>query len=138
MPGGQDQKKYDQQGLSLIEVLASLVLLSLLAFSMLAIFSPVARWINAARHETTAVHYAAAILENLRSEREKIDPVNAGQTAQEIGLASVCPANGMVAEISLIQAQAAYPNLYDVQVTVTWTEGTVTQSLSLSTVIRKN
>lgn len=138
MQDGQNHKKHAQQGLSLIEVLASLVLLSLLALTGLAIFSPVARWISAARHETSAVYLAAAILENLRSEREKIDPVNAGRNAQEIGLTGVCPASGMVDEISLIRAQAACDDLYDVMVTITWPEGNATKSLSLSTVIRKN
>lgn len=134
----QDQKKSKQQGLSLIEVQASLVLLSLLAFSMMAIFSPAARWIAAARQETTAVYFAAAILEKLRSEPGELDPVHTGQTAQGMGLAVVNPGSGMVDKISRMQVQAAYPNLYDVTVTIAWPEGTMTQSISLSTVIRKN
>ncbi|MCX5780430.1 MAG: hypothetical protein NTV45_06355 [Firmicutes bacterium] len=134
----QDQKKSNQQGLSLIEVLASLVQLSLLAFIILAIFSPAARWIAAARQETTAVYFAAGILENLRSEPGRLDPVHTGQTAQEMGLAVGYPGCGMMDEISRMQAQAAYPNLYDVTVTIAWPRGTETQSISLSTVIRKN
>ena len=127
-----------QKGLCLIEVLASLVLLSLLAFGMLAIFSPTARWIAGARHETTAVYFAAAILEDLRLERTKIDPLNSGKNVQEMGLGMVCPVSGMAGEISLMQALPYYPNLYDVTVTVTWIEGAVPRSLSMSTVIRKN
>ena len=131
-------RKNNQKGLSLIEVLASLVLLSLLACGMLVIFSPAARWIVGARHETTAVYFAAAILENLRWERTKIDPLNSGKNAQEIGLNVASSAPGMVGEISLMQAMPYYPNLYDVMVTVTWMEGKVPRSLSMSTIIRKN
>jgi Tfp pilus assembly protein PilV len=125
-----------ENGSSLIEVLAALVLLSLVGFSLLVIFAPVACWIGEARHETSAAFYAAAILENLRSEREKVDPSNAGKTAQQLALAAVAAEPGLENVISRMEPRDTWSNLYDVTVTISWVAGVEVRSLNLSTIIR--
>jgi prepilin-type N-terminal cleavage/methylation domain-containing protein len=129
--------KYDQKGLSLIEVLAALLLLSLLAVSIPAIFGPAATWVYKARTETAAVNYAASLLEELRSEPEKIDELNTGKTAEEVSLLTESPYPGMISQITRMQPQQTMPNLYDVMVTITWSQGGQPYNLQLSTVIRK-
>ncbi len=129
----------DETGLTLIEVLASLVLLSLMTVSILSAFTPAASWIGKARRETTASNYAAAILEDLRADRSKIDNSNVGKTAQELFPAYGYPWAGMMDEITRLECQnPPYNNLYNITVTVSWLEGTKTRSLEISTMIRKD
>lgn len=137
MLGSRDEKEGSQSGLTLIEVLAALLLLSLVSLSIPAIFGPAAQWISKARLETTAVNYAASILDELRSERGKINEFNNGKTAEELDLVCESPYPGMTGQITQMQPQASLPNLYDVRVTVSWSQGGQTHNLQLSTVIRK-
>lgn len=131
--------KNDEFGLTLIEVLASLVLLSLMSVSILAIFTPASSWISKARRETTASNYASSILEDLRSDRSKIDNNNAGKTAQDLFPAYGYPWAGMTDSITRLERQnPPYNNLYDITVTVSWLEGTETRSLQISTMIKKD
>ncbi|MDD3364776.1 MAG: prepilin-type N-terminal cleavage/methylation domain-containing protein [Syntrophomonas sp.] len=129
----------NETGLTLIEVLASLVLLSLMTVSIMSAFTPAASWINKARRETTASNYAAAILEDLRSDRNKINNSNAGKSARDLFPAYGYPWAGMTDEITRLERQnPPYSNLYDVTVTVSWSEGTKTRSLQISTMIKKD
>lgn len=132
-----DPREGRQKGLTLIEVLTALLLLSLVSLSIPAIFSPAAQWINKARIETWAVNYAASLLDELRCEPEKIDEVNCGKTAAELSLVCASPCPGMTGQISRMQPLPYAPLLYDIMVTVTWTQGGQMHTLNLSTVIRK-
>ncbi|MDD4170614.1 MAG: prepilin-type N-terminal cleavage/methylation domain-containing protein [Syntrophomonas sp.] len=138
MSAYKDAQKNNEIGQTLIEILAALVLLSLLAGSILAVFSPVAHWMTEARQQTTAVNYAASILESLRSEPEKLDESNAGKSAQELGLSCASLSPDLTNEITRLEPLAAYPNLYDVMVTVEWAQGGENISLQLSTIIRRS
>lgn len=129
----------NETGLTLIEVLASLVLLSLITVGITAIFTPAASWISKARWETAASNYAVAVLEELRSDRSKIVEGNSGKTAQELFPASGYPWAGMSDTITRLEHQdPPYNNLYDITVTITWREGTRPRSLQISTIIRKD
>ncbi|PKM78582.1 MAG: hypothetical protein CVU90_00875 [Firmicutes bacterium HGW-Firmicutes-15] len=129
----------NETGLTLIEVLASLVLLSLMIVSILAGFTPAASWISKARRETTASNYATAILEDLRSDRSKIDNSNAGKTAQDLFPSYGYPWAGMKDKVTRLERQnAPFNNLYDITVTISWLEGNETRSLKMSTMIKKN
>jgi type II secretory pathway pseudopilin PulG len=125
-------------GLTLIEVLASLALLSLMTVSILAAFTPAASWINKARRETTASNYATSILESLRSDRSKIDNSNEGKTAHYVFPDYGYPWAGMSDEITRLERQnSPYNNLYDITVTVSWLEGSKTRSIKISTIVKK-
>jgi len=130
-------KRHNQKGLTLIEVLTALLLLSLLAVSIPGIFGPVATWTCKARSETTGVNYAASLLDELRLQPDKIDELNIGKTAEELGLVCDSSYPGMTSQITRMQPQPSMPNLYDVMVTVTWLEGGQPHNLQLATLIRK-
>lgn len=132
------EEKDTQTGLTLIEVLAALLLLSLISASIPVIFGTAARWISQARMETTAVAYGVSILDNLRAEREKLDQTNTGKTAEKLYLGGASPYPGITGEITKMQPQLSFPNLYEVTLTITWFQSEQTHNLVLSTVIRKN
>ena len=129
--------RHGEKGFTLIEVLTALLLLSWLAVSIPVIFGPVSIWVCKARTETTAVNYAASVLEELRSEPGKIDKLNSGKTAEELSLGCGSSYLGMTSQITRMQPQQLMPNLYDVMVTVTWSQGGQPHNLQLMTVIRK-
>jgi len=135
--GTGEQRECNQKGTTLIEVLTALLLLSLVSVSIPAIFGPAAQWIHKARVETTAVNYAASLLDELRSEPGKIDESNTGKTAEELSLVCASPYPGMTNLISRMQPQQSMPFLYDVMVTVSWSQGGQPHNLQLCTVIRK-
>lgn len=127
----------NEKGLTLVEVLAALLLLSCLAFSIPAIFGPVATWIAKARMETAAVNYAASMLEELRFEPEKLSRLNSGKTAEELGFGCDVPYTGMIGRISRMEPNSALPGLFEVTATVDWTQAGQPQSMQLVTLIRK-
>ena len=127
----------NDKGLTLIEVLASIVLLSLLAASVMTVFPPVAGWISTARRVTLASSYAAAVLEGVRSSPNQIDSLYIGKTAQEMFPDAGFPWNGMTDEITRMQLWDTYPNLYEITVKVSWYEGADQHCMELSTIIRK-
>ncbi|MEA4923980.1 MAG: prepilin-type N-terminal cleavage/methylation domain-containing protein [Syntrophomonadaceae bacterium] len=127
----------NQKGLTLVEILAALLLLSWLAFSITAIFGPAATWIAKARLETTAVSFAASMLEELRAEPEKISPLDSAKTAGEMGLDCESPSAAMCGQIARMQPQPSLPGLYEVTATVEWYQAGQPQSLQMVTLIRK-
>ena len=129
--------RHGEKGFTLIEVLTALLLLSWLAVSIPAIFGPVALWVCNARTETTAINYAASVLEELRSEPGRIDKLNTGKTAEELSLSCGSPYLGMTSQLTRMQPRQLMPNLYDVMVTVSWSQGGQPHTLQLGTVIRK-
>jgi len=129
----------NEKGMTLIEVLASLVILGLLAVSVTTIFIPASTWIYKARTETTASNYAFSILETFRADRSKLDSSNTGKSAQNIFPGSGFPWAGMSDELIRMEPQAPpYDHLYDVTVTVRWAEGNAVRHVQLSTIIRKD
>ncbi|MEA1962037.1 MAG: type II secretion system protein [Bacillota bacterium] len=70
----------NQKGFTLLEVLASLVLLGILSTSIVAIFIPAANWVQQARQQTTATNFAATVLENLRADPTQVKEENDEQT----------------------------------------------------------
>lgn len=137
MDTNQAEEQYPQKGLTLIEVLAALLLLALISASIPVIFGGAARWINQARMETTAINYGDSILDDLRSERDKLDQLNTGRNAEELSLGYGSPYPGMNGAITRMQPQVSLPNLYDVTLTITWSQAGQVHNLVLSTVIRK-
>jgi len=135
MPCYEDKGIYNEKGLTLIEVLVSLVLLSLLTVSILGIFTPTARWIAIARQETTASNYASAVLEDLREERNYID--NKDDVPVEEFLSDHnYPSQEMDAYITMKKI-SSFENLYNITVTVNRSGDTESHILQMSTIMRK-
>lgn len=128
----------NQKGFTLIEVLTALLILTLLAISIPAILGPVATWICKARIETTAINYGASLLDELRSKPEKVNSLNAGKTAEEIGLVCESPVPGMTGQISYVQPRPSLPNLYEIILTITYSQAGQPGNLQLVTLIRKD
>ncbi|MGI5911737.1 MAG: type IV pilus modification PilV family protein [Syntrophomonadaceae bacterium] len=57
-----------EEGLSLIEVMAALVLLSLSAITLLSVFTNTSQWIKSSGNRTIIMQYANAILESTRAQ----------------------------------------------------------------------
>lgn len=130
-------KKGNNKGLTLIEVLASMVLLSLLAVLFTAVFPPAAGWIVHARKETLAASYGCAIIEELRSNRQQIESSNTGKTAQFLFPNAGFPWDGLTDEIVRMQSWGTYNNLYEITVKVSWYEGADQRWMELNTIMRK-
>lgn len=56
------------KGFLLLEVLASLAIVSLIAVNMLGAFLPAAKWLDYARKKTVATYFALAVIEFYREE----------------------------------------------------------------------
>lgn len=132
-------KKQDrEQGAALLEVLAALAMLAVLTTMVWAVFTPTGLWISKARNETTAANYAAAILEDLRDQRSRlqaadsISPVDLGLTQP---YKPDFPA-GINARIS-IELMTGLSRLYKVEVLVGWNEGTKLREVKMATLMRK-
>jgi prepilin-type N-terminal cleavage/methylation domain-containing protein len=139
MPLKDNRYKNNYQGMTLIEVLAALILLSILAVTLVGIFTPTASWIYGARKETTACNYAAAVLEDLRSNRAVLASGVTRQTPSSLSLDETeykpadCPT--MQAYISM-SSRTESTAIFDIAVTVEWTEGSQTRSMKLMTIMR--
>lgn len=111
---------WDQQGLSLVEVLVSLLLLFLLVNYMLTVFTFSLTTNNQARLITTANIYAVSILEEIRGNLDSIvleEWVGTKASPADMGL--ICSGdNNLDVEISVSTAGMA--DLYQVQVRVIW------------------
>ncbi len=129
--------KFNDLGQSLVEVLASLVIMGLLVQSLLAVYGPVSLWVNHSRWENAASNYAFAILESLRLDRNKLESSNQGKSAEELGL-NCCALNQTLSnELTIICPMADDPNLYEVEVSVTWNQGGEPKLTRMGTMIRK-
>lgn len=123
----------NETGMTLLEVLVALVLLSLLASTVLAIFTPTTIWIKKARDETIAANYAFAILESLRADRGKLNGViNVDELIEE-------KPPYMEANIIRESGVDGFTNLYKVTVIVKRTEDApeTLPLLRMGTIIRK-
>lgn len=125
-----------EHGQSLLEVLAVMVIMALIAGSILAVYSPVAAWIRLAWQETYAGNWAYAIVEGLRAQPGMLDEANTGCSAEELGLAWD-PGSGEVSDVIVISPLADYPQLYQVSVIVQWDQGETIKNVRLDTLMRK-
>lgn len=124
-------------GQSLIEILAALVIVCLLAGSLISVYSPVCLWISRSRWETAATNYAFAVLECLRSQPDQLEESNQGKSAQDLSLPCGEPDQNLSSELTWVQPLPDCPNLYDVEVSVQWNQGTEPGSIQMNTLIRK-
>ncbi|MEN6326265.1 MAG: type II secretion system protein [Syntrophomonas sp.] len=127
-----------EKGTTLLEVLVALVILAVLTTAVLAIFMPTGLWISKARNETTAANYAAAILEDLRDQRSRLQTGNS-ISPEDLGLDQQYKPDfpvGINASISM-ESMASYSKLYKVQVLVKWKEGIELRKITMATLMRK-
>jgi len=66
----------EEKGMTLLEVMGALVILSLLAVTMLSLFSTSGMWIAGAGRQTRASEYAAAVIEVARAYTNDINPAS--------------------------------------------------------------
>jgi len=130
----------DDRGITLIEVLATLIMLCILTVTMLGIFISTANWVNRARKDTTACNYGAAVLEDLRSNRTALVSGVTRQIPSAVFLdeTNYRPTDSptMQAYISM-SSRTESASIFDITVTVEWKEGTQTRSLTMMTIMRK-
>lgn len=134
MQSEQNQEK----GATLLEVLAALAILAILTTAMLAVFIPTGLWISKAGNETSAANYAAAILEDLRDQRSRLQTANS-ILPENLGLVQQYKPGfpvGINARISM-EPMAGYSKLYKVEVLVNWNEGTELCKITMATLMRK-
>lgn len=62
----------NQKGLTLVEIMAALVILSLLTVTLLSLFTASGSWINSAGQRTRASNYAASIIECIRADSAEL------------------------------------------------------------------
>lgn len=130
--------KLEEHGLTLIEVLAVLVLVALLTSTVVVVYIPANMWLQQARFETAAIFYARSILENLRADKDKVNAGNQGKSADEIWADhKYKPAqlSDLTSTIDIEKRPGELSHLFNVSVTVNWTEGVKSRSLVLKTVI---
>lgn len=65
-----------EDGMTLIEVMAALVLLSLLAVTLLSVFSTTGGWIGGAGKKTSASQYANSIIEGIRARSTELKSID--------------------------------------------------------------
>lgn|GEM_PF-1664323 len=62
-----------EEGISLIEVMAALVVLSLTAVTFLTVFTTGSQWIRSAGDKKIAVQYASSVIEGLHAQSAQLD-----------------------------------------------------------------
>jgi type II secretory pathway pseudopilin PulG len=114
-----------QQGITLVEILVAVVLLSLVSIIFLNLSVTAVGWNQLAANKTRATNYAAAVMEELRTVSSDF-PVLCGYTYcydqgnwDELGLKLPAVEEGMKAEVA-IQADEAAAGLFRVKVLVEW------------------
>ncbi len=126
-----------ETGQSLIEVLAAMGLLLLLAAMMMAAYSPVSAWIQKSWQETAGSNYAVAIAECLRSQRDLLDETNNGCSAEELGLPCSSPGSGWDSQITISNPPPNNPLVYQVGITVSWDHNVTRRSVHIDTLMRQ-
>lgn len=127
-----------EKGTALLEVLAALAMLAVLTTTVLAVFTPTGLWISKARNETTAANYAAAILEDLRDQRSRLQAADS-ISPEDLGLTQLYKPDfpaGINARISM-EIMTGFSRLYKVEVLVDWNEGTELREVKMATLMRK-
>jgi len=133
--------KGNEAGFTLIEVMVALVLLCLVSISFFSAFTATGKWILKGGTDTVAGNYAHAILENLRSQRGSLLTTDhAGQTSADVLLPGheYKPdyPDDINAVVDISQQEEPLSHLWNIAVTVTWTENGQTQEFTMHTIIR--
>lgn len=126
-----------ETGQSLIEVLAAMALLLLLAAMMMAVYSPVSAWLQISWQETAGSNYAVAIAECLRYQRDLLDGANSGYSAEELGLPCSSPGSDWESQITISNPPPGDPPVYQVGITVNWDDYGTGRSVHIDTLIRQ-
>jgi len=124
-----------EEGLTLVEVLLSLVMLSLITSGLIGVFVPTTMWVTRARNETTAANYAYAILENLRSDRETVTSFTSGESADDLwGDHEYKPAEPGSISSSIVKSPLG-GDLFEITVTVSWNQGEQSHDITMISII---
>jgi len=129
--------KEEENGFTIIEIIAALFLISLLVLWVDSVFIAAVKWELYSRQDTMACNYGSEVLENLRSETSKLDVSNQGQSISELFPEIITPENGMNAIIEQMEPWPGYPHLYTVVVNVIQCVGSNCRCWQFATVIRK-
>ncbi|MGE5416846.1 MAG: type IV pilus modification PilV family protein [Acidobacteriota bacterium] len=122
---------HDQRGMTLVEVLASLVIITVVFTSVLSVFMSGMAWISGAARKTEAVNYAALVLEELKSHPELVRPGLKDVHA----LSSDLPIPDGIGGTCDCQEYASDLGLYSVKVCVYWSSSGHQQTEQLVTLV---
>lgn len=125
------------EGFSLIEVMAAMLILSLLFISVNTSFVLPIKWGAHSRQETIACNLGNIVLEKFRFDTTKLDESNEGQTLSVMFPEIDTVGLEMDGEIVQMESWPDYPLLYTVVVRVFEVEGIDSKCWEFGTVIRK-
>jgi len=141
----------NQEGMTLVEVMASLVILSLLCVSLLGLYTSSQLWISNAGVRVQASGYATAIMENIRARSERLTTITMTGTPPSVtyldtdiahATFNLSPLSVEVNDPAKFMEQVKISpytpggnNLYTVMVTVSWVRGGKNNSYTLTSVV---
>lgn len=121
----------EENGFSLIEVMAGLVMLSLITVTLLGLFSTSSIWVTKGGQQTRASDYGVELLENIRAHAEKLPslfeppnlppPYDAAKVSSFLGYMEIDPADlssGLQDSITAISVEKKSDNLFQVTVDI--------------------
>ncbi|MGE5404882.1 MAG: type IV pilus modification PilV family protein [Candidatus Saccharibacteria bacterium] len=124
-------KLFDQSGMTLIEVLASLVIITIVFMSVLSVFMSGMAWISGSSRRTEAVNYAASVIEELKAHP---DMVKAGAGEVRSLCTGLTPPDGIGAAW-ICREYRPELGLYSIEVDVYWSSGSHQQNEQLVTLV---
>lgn len=120
-----------EKGMTLIEVLASMVILTVVFTSVLSVFMCCMAWISGAASKTEAVNYAASAIEDLKAHPELIRP-GIGDVKD---LCTDLPSPEGIGGTWSCEEYCSDLGLYTLEVDVYWVSGGHQQSEQLVTLV---
>lgn len=129
------------RGMTFLEVIVSLVLLSLIAVMFLPIFVTTTVWIRKAGDDSAAATYVNSIMEEIRTNRNVIyDTAGTPTTPTALNITSTtAPASLSNLNASIeMTPDASLINIYMVTVTASWTKNGQNRSFTQKATIRKD
>lgn len=132
--------KENSHGMTLLEVLVALILLSLITINILTIYITSSGSLNRARRETTASHYCFAVMENLRENRNVLTAGINHQLPLSLNIDETPykPSDSPIMQAYItMNPRSDIGSTFDVIVTVEWLEGQQIRTLSMVTILRK-
>lgn len=124
-----EQSKNNAKGFIFLEILASLVILSLMAVYMLSAYLPAAKWLNVTRQKMAATYYALAVMEFYRE--EGISSSLADGEEKEIPIFNEYIDDSFNLSGQIAFCPAGIAGLYHARVVVFWDENDRSRSLQL-------
>lgn len=137
IPTGLSWPAEEEKGFSLVEVIAALLVVSLLVVLVDDAFVAPSRWTSSANQETMACNLGNSGLEILRSDTTKLDEANQGRSFDDLFPEIGIPDYEMSGEIVQLQSWPDHPFLYTVVVRIIPSEGNDDKCWEFGTVIRK-